>query len=165
MEDIDGGPERALEKSPFQLTVDDVYRISTVLGWDFVQLSLGPSFPAARAQLQFRVLRVLEMLEALLHVEDNLKIEIYFVPGISVIIIEWSELEETFKDLLVLIPLHRDIRSMLFFGGPTMDTALQVGSHKSGLQRQNHISRPTLFDAAQDMVGFLGCKCTLPVHV
>ncbi|XP_050180584.1 RILP-like protein 2 [Myiozetetes cayanensis] len=64
-EDIDGGPERALEKSPFQMTVDDVYCISTVLGWDFVQLSLGPNFAAARAQLQFRVLRVLEMLEAL----------------------------------------------------------------------------------------------------
>ncbi|XP_030316364.1 RILP-like protein 2 isoform X2 [Calypte anna] len=62
----DGGPERALEKSPFQLTVGDVYDISSVVGRDLLQLSAGTTVPAALSRLQFRIVRVLEMLEALL---------------------------------------------------------------------------------------------------
>ncbi|XP_049661842.1 RILP-like protein 2 isoform X3 [Accipiter gentilis] len=65
-EEGDGGPERALEKSPFQLTAGDVYDISSVMGRDLLQLSAGPQVPAALARLQFRIVRVLEMLEALL---------------------------------------------------------------------------------------------------
>ncbi|XP_071428349.1 RILP-like protein 2 isoform X2 [Pithys albifrons albifrons] len=64
-EDGDGGPESALEKSPFQLTPADVYDISAVVGRDLLQLRAGPDLPAARARLQFRIVRVLEMLEAL----------------------------------------------------------------------------------------------------
>uniref|UniRef100_A0A8C5UA71 RILP-like protein 2 n=1 Tax=Malurus cyaneus samueli TaxID=2593467 RepID=A0A8C5UA71_9PASS len=64
-EEEDGGPESALEKSPFQLTAADVYDISSVVGRDLLQLSAGPQLPAARARLQFRIVRVLEMLEAL----------------------------------------------------------------------------------------------------
>ncbi|KAJ7419926.1 RILP-like protein 2 [Willisornis vidua] len=64
-EDGDGGPESALEKSPFQLTAADVYDISAVVGRDLLQLRAGPDLPAARARLQFRIVRVLEMLEAL----------------------------------------------------------------------------------------------------
>ncbi|KAM6112190.1 RILP-like protein 2 [Pterocles gutturalis] len=64
-EEGDGGPERALEKSPFQLTAGDVYDISSVVGRDLLQLSAGPQVPAALARLQFRIVRVLEMLEAL----------------------------------------------------------------------------------------------------
>ncbi|NWR83771.1 RIPL2 protein, partial [Furnarius figulus] len=63
--DGDGGPESALEKSPFQLTAADVYDISSVVGRDLLQLRAGPDLPAARARLQFRIVRVLEMLEAL----------------------------------------------------------------------------------------------------
>ncbi|KAK4829013.1 hypothetical protein QYF61_001769 [Mycteria americana] len=51
---------------------------------------------------------------------------------------------------------------------PELDAVLQVGSHQSGAERQNHIPRPaghTSFDAAQDMVGLLGCECTLSAHV
>ncbi|NXU37165.1 RIPL2 protein, partial [Drymodes brunneopygia] len=59
------GPESALEKSPFQLTAADVYDISSVVGRDLLQLHAGPQLPAARARLQFRIVRVLEMLEAL----------------------------------------------------------------------------------------------------
>lgn len=45
---------------------------------------------------------------------------------------------------------------------------LQVGSHHSGTEGQNHL--PQLaghgsFDAVQDTIGLLGCKCTLPAHV
>ncbi|NXO29938.1 RIPL2 protein, partial [Cisticola juncidis] len=58
-------PESALEKSPFQLTAADVYDISSVVGRDLLQLRAGPQLPAARARLQFRIVRVLEMLEAL----------------------------------------------------------------------------------------------------
>ncbi|KAM6377834.1 RILP-like protein 2 [Pluvialis apricaria] len=75
----DGGPERALEKSPFQLTAGDVYDISSVVGRDLLQLGAGPQVPAALARLQFRIVRVLEMLEALVSesslAEEQLRVE------------------------------------------------------------------------------------------
>ncbi|XP_010580533.1 RILP-like protein 2 isoform X1 [Haliaeetus albicilla] len=78
-EEGDGGPERALEKSPFQLTAGDVYDISSVVGRDLLQLSAGPRVPAALARLQFRIVRVLEMLEALVSesslAEEQLRME------------------------------------------------------------------------------------------
>ncbi|XP_074966463.1 RILP-like protein 2 [Phalacrocorax aristotelis] len=78
-EEEDGGPERALEKSPFQLTTGDVYDISSVVGRDLLQLSAGPRVPAALARLQFRIVRVLEMLEALVSesslAEEQLRME------------------------------------------------------------------------------------------
>ncbi|XP_009282198.1 PREDICTED: RILP-like protein 2 [Aptenodytes forsteri] len=77
--EADGGPERALEKSPFQLTPGDVYDISSVVGRDLLQLSAGPQVPAALARLQFRIVRVLEMLEALVSesslAEEQLRME------------------------------------------------------------------------------------------
>ncbi|KAK4810201.1 hypothetical protein QYF61_011795 [Mycteria americana] len=51
---------------------------------------------------------------------------------------------------------------------PELDTVLQVGSHQSRVEGQNHLLQPAghaAFDAAQDMVGFLGCECTLLAHV
>jgi len=42
------------------------------------------------------------------------------------------------------------------------------GSHESGVKGQNPLPRPaghTSPDAAQDTVGFQGCKHTLPAHV
>jgi len=51
---------------------------------------------------------------------------------------------------------------------PELDAGLQVGSHQSGGEGQDHLSCPAghaAFDAVQDMVGFLGCKCTLTDHV
>ncbi|XP_032864229.2 RILP-like protein 2 isoform X1 [Tyto alba] len=78
-EEGDGGPEKALEKSPFQLTAGDVYDISSVVGRDLLQLSAGPRVPAALARLQFRIVRVLEMLEALVSesslAEEQLRLE------------------------------------------------------------------------------------------
>ncbi|KAM6052356.1 LOW QUALITY PROTEIN: RILP-like protein 2 [Chlamydotis macqueenii] len=78
-EEADGGPERALEKSPFQLTAGDVYDISSVVGRDLLQLSAGPQVPAALARLQFRIVRVLEMLETLVSesslAEEELRME------------------------------------------------------------------------------------------
>ncbi|NXO05461.1 RIPL2 protein, partial [Rhinopomastus cyanomelas] len=78
-EEEDGGPERALEKSPFQLTAGDVYDISSVMGRDLLQLSAGPRVPAALSRLQFRLVRVLEMLEALVSesslAEEQLRME------------------------------------------------------------------------------------------
>lgn len=75
----DGGPERALEKSPFQLTAGDVYDISAVVGRDLLQLRAAPRVPAALARLQFRIVRVLEMLEALVSesslAEEQLRME------------------------------------------------------------------------------------------
>ncbi|NXA01954.1 RIPL2 protein, partial [Nesospiza acunhae] len=46
-EEEDGGPESALEKSPFQLTAADVYDISSVVGRDLLQLRAGPQLPGA----------------------------------------------------------------------------------------------------------------------
>ncbi|XP_021268312.1 RILP-like protein 2 isoform X1 [Numida meleagris] len=77
--DEDGGPESALLKSPFQLTAEDVYDISSVVGRDLLQLSAGPAVPAAAARLQFSMVRVLEMLEALVSegslAEEQLRME------------------------------------------------------------------------------------------
>lgn len=41
-------------------------------------------------------------------------------------------------------------------GGPKMDATLQVGSHESGVEVENHVPQPsghTSCDVAQDMVG------------
>jgi len=51
---------------------------------------------------------------------------------------------------------------------PELDTGLQVGSHQSRAEEQNHLPLPAghaFLDAAQDTVGLLGCKCTLRGHV
>ncbi|PKU43223.1 hypothetical protein llap_6461 [Limosa lapponica baueri] len=48
-----------------------------------------------------------------------------------------------------------------------MDAVLQVESHQSRIEGQNYLPRSAghaSFDAAQDMVGFLGCKHTLLAH-
>jgi len=53
-------------------------------------------------------------------------------------------------------------------GTPDLDAGLQVGSHESGVKGQNPLPRPAGHasrDAAQDMVGFLGCKRALPARV
>ncbi|KAK4827937.1 hypothetical protein QYF61_022552 [Mycteria americana] len=50
---------------------------------------------------------------------------------------------------------------------PELDAVLQVGSHQSRVEGQNRLPRPAghaSFDAAQDMVGFLGCERTLPAY-
>ncbi|KAK4816062.1 hypothetical protein QYF61_011070 [Mycteria americana] len=51
---------------------------------------------------------------------------------------------------------------------PELDAVLQVGSHQSGGEGQNHLPGPAghaSFDAPQDAIDFLGCECTLPGHV
>ncbi|KFU89556.1 RILP-like 2, partial [Chaetura pelagica] len=61
------------------LTAGDVYDISSVVGRDLLQLSAGPHVPAALSRLQFRIVRVLEMLEALVSenslAEEQLRME------------------------------------------------------------------------------------------
>lgn len=60
-EDGDDDEEAALGKSPFQLTAEDVYDISYVVGRELVALGSDPRV----TRLRFRIVRVLEMLEAL----------------------------------------------------------------------------------------------------
>jgi len=51
---------------------------------------------------------------------------------------------------------------------PELDAELQLGSHQSRVEGQNHLHGPaghTSLDAVQDTVGLLGCKRTLPDHV
>lgn len=58
-------------------------------------------------------------------------------------------------------------QAFLMLGAPELNTLLQVRSHESGTEK-NHLSQLayyTSFPADQEMVDFLGCKCTLPVHV
>lgn len=64
------GPEGALGKSPFQLTAEDVYDISYVVGRELMALGSDPRV----TQLQFKIVRVLEMLETLVN-ESNLTVE------------------------------------------------------------------------------------------
>ncbi|KAK4807044.1 hypothetical protein QYF61_018385 [Mycteria americana] len=61
-----------------------------------------------------------------------------------------------------------DEQPQLVLRTPELDAVLQVGSHQSGIEEQNHLPRlagHASFDAAQDAVGFLGCKHTLTAHV
>ncbi|KAK4825882.1 hypothetical protein QYF61_003156 [Mycteria americana] len=51
---------------------------------------------------------------------------------------------------------------------PELDAVLQVESHQSRVEGQNHLPRPAghaSFDADQDTVGLPGCKRTLLAHV
>ena len=51
---------------------------------------------------------------------------------------------------------------------PELNAVLQVRPHKSGTERENHSPQTaghSSFDAAQDNIGFLCCKHTLPGHV
>ncbi|XP_004430111.1 PREDICTED: RILP-like protein 2 [Ceratotherium simum simum] len=59
----EAGPEGALGKSPFQLTAEDVYDISYVMGRELMALGSDPRV----TQLQFKIVRVLEMLETLVN--------------------------------------------------------------------------------------------------
>ncbi|KAK4830572.1 hypothetical protein QYF61_011750 [Mycteria americana] len=62
----------------------------------------------------------------------------------------------------------QQVHVLLMLGAPELNAVLQVGSHESRVQGENHFPQPAdhaSFDAAQDTVGFLGCKCTLPAHV
>ncbi|XP_051684845.1 RILP-like protein 2 isoform X2 [Oryctolagus cuniculus] len=66
----EAGPEGALGKSPSQLTAEDVYDISYVVGRELMALGSDPRV----TQLQFKIVRVLELLEALVS-EGNLTAE------------------------------------------------------------------------------------------
>nr|XP_020658384.1 RILP-like protein 2 [Pogona vitticeps] len=70
------GPDNPFEKGAFQLTAEDVYDISYLLGREMHKLSTEPRLDVAAhvAQLQFKVVGVLEMLEALVS-ENNLTVE------------------------------------------------------------------------------------------
>uniref|UniRef100_A0A8C0GPB0 RILP-like protein 2 n=1 Tax=Chelonoidis abingdonii TaxID=106734 RepID=A0A8C0GPB0_CHEAB len=75
-EEEEPGPESAFEKSPFQLTAEDVYDISYLVGREILKISSEPQgeVPTRVAQLQFKIVRILEMLEALVN-ESNLTVE------------------------------------------------------------------------------------------
>lgn len=67
--------EGALAKSPLQLTTDDVYDISYVVGRELMALGSDPRV----TRLQFKIVRVMEMLEALVNesslVAEELRME------------------------------------------------------------------------------------------
>ena len=56
----------------------------------------------------------------------------------------------------------------LVLRAPELDAGLQVGSHQSEAEGQNHLPWPAghaSLDADQDTIGFLGCECTLVAHI
>jgi len=51
--------------------------------------------------------------------------------------------------------------------GPDLDIVLQMGSHKSRVEGENHLPQPAdcaSLDATQDAIGLLGCKCTSYIY-
>lgn len=58
-------------------------------------------------------------------------------------------------------------QAFLTLGVPELNTLLQVRSHEIGTEKKHlsQLANYTSFSAGQDMVDFLGCKCTLPAHV
>ncbi|XP_029018185.1 RILP-like protein 2 isoform X1 [Betta splendens] len=67
----ESSPALAFEKDAFELTVEDVYDISYVIGRDLLKIS---STGEEVSDLQFRIVRVLEMFEALVN-KYNLSVE------------------------------------------------------------------------------------------
>jgi len=66
-----------------------------------------------------------------------------------------------------LDPLQQ-VHVCLLLRAPEPDAGLQVGSHQSTVEGQNHLPQRaghTAFDAAEDAVGLLGCQSTLLGHV
>ncbi|KAK4816292.1 LOW QUALITY PROTEIN: hypothetical protein QYF61_014590 [Mycteria americana] len=61
----------------------------------------------------------------------------------------------------------QQLHVLLVLRTPELDAVLQVESHQSGVEGQNHFPQPAghaSLDAAQDTVGLLGCKRTLSAH-
>ncbi|KAJ7412684.1 hypothetical protein BTVI_45504 [Pitangus sulphuratus] len=64
--------------------------------------------------------------------------------------------------------LLQQVYVLHILGLPGLDAVLQLASHQSGVEGQNPLPGPAVhaaFDSAQDMLGFLGCKCTLLGYV
>ncbi|XP_077570853.1 RILP-like protein 2 isoform X1 [Stigmatopora nigra] len=69
--DDDSSPALAFEKDAFELTVEDVYDISYVVGRDLLRISRAGE---EVSDLQFRIVRVLEMFETMVN-KYNLSLE------------------------------------------------------------------------------------------
>ncbi|KAJ6656648.1 hypothetical protein lerEdw1_003535 [Lerista edwardsae] len=69
-------PDSVFGKDPFQLTAEDVYDVSYILGRELHQINSGPRMEVSDrvSRLQFKIITVLEMLEALVN-EKNLTVE------------------------------------------------------------------------------------------
>ncbi|XP_067083755.1 RILP-like protein 2 [Osmerus mordax] len=71
MEEREASPALAFDKDAFQLTVEDVYDISYVIGRDLLKISKRGE---QVSDLQFKIVRVLEMFETLVN-KSNLSLE------------------------------------------------------------------------------------------
>lgn len=67
----DGSPVPALEKDPLEMGVEDVYDISYVIGKDLLKINRGGQ---EVSDLQFKIVRVLEMFEIMVS-KYNLALE------------------------------------------------------------------------------------------
>lgn len=70
----DSGPESAFDRDPFELTVEDVYDISSVIGRDLLKVTSRSITNSEVTELQFRIVRVLEMFETMVN-KFNLTVE------------------------------------------------------------------------------------------
>jgi len=67
-----------------------------------------------------------------------------------------------------LLDLIQQLHVFLVLGAPGLDTVLQMGPYNGKAEGDNHLLHPAghfSFDAAQDAVGLLSCRHTLPAHV
>uniref|UniRef100_V9L9B5 RILP-like protein 2 n=1 Tax=Callorhinchus milii TaxID=7868 RepID=V9L9B5_CALMI len=71
MEDLE--PASAFDKDPFELTAEDVYDISYVIGRELMKVSSPVGCPGV-SELQYKIIRVLEMFESLVN-KHNLTVE------------------------------------------------------------------------------------------
>ncbi|XP_051900935.1 RILP-like protein 2 [Pristis pectinata] len=71
MEELD--PASAFDKDPFELTAENVYDISYIIGRDLIQFSSSEGCNRV-SELQYKIIRVLEMLECLVN-KHNLTVE------------------------------------------------------------------------------------------
>jgi len=65
------------------------------------------------------------------------------------------------------LDLLQQLHVLLVLGSPELHAGLQVRSHQRGAEGQNPLTCPaghTSLDAAHDIVGLLGCECTLVAH-
>jgi len=67
-----------------------------------------------------------------------------------------------------LLDLLQQVHVFPVLRAPELDAGLQVRSHQSRVEGQNHLPQPaghTSLDAAQDTIGLLGCERTSVAHV
>lgn len=154
----ESSPALAFEKDAFELTVEDVYDISYVIGRDLLKVS---STGEDVSDLQFRIVRVLEMFETLVNKynlsleelkmeRDNLKGELDRIVkerssgqgtvSITVCAAECFVLRRGYLEMISLCPGKADSGTKPAGGGPHRPQ--QTALHDAGAERGSAREEP-----------------------